>query len=354
MRLSRRIATVAAAVVLVGAVGLILRTLDAMGLFTEGQSPVPCQAARMIGNASDTQDMQYDPASNTVFIAAASRRTGASSSQDGLYVYTPGVSRAPARLAGTPADFHPRGISLFRSADGSLALIAINYPERGIPGIDVFDVNSGARVQLHERESVSGDLLVSPTAVVAVDKDRFYVTNEHTSRSSFALALERYLVLPWANVVYFDGASFRVVAKGLTGAGGIGKSSDGSHVYVAETTGREIQSYARDAFSGDLSAAGSLQINSRLANISVAPKGNLFVAGHPSLFKLSRYLGNPHKPSPSEVFRVLVDTHGSPVSAALIYGGINVAAASVAIAARDRLLIGSAFGPKILTCALPQ
>jgi hypothetical protein len=86
----------------------------------------------------------------------------------------------------------------------------------------------------------------------------------------------------------------------------------------------------------------------------VTPNGDLLVAGHPSLFKLSRYLGNPSKPSPSEVFRVATDAHGNPISATLVYAGSNIAAASVAIAARDRLLIGSAFGAKILSCALPQ
>ncbi len=355
MRLSRRIATVAAAVVLVGAVGLILRSLDAMGLFTESPAPVSCAGAQTIGTAADTQDMQYDAASNTVFIAAASRRPGVPPTRDGIYAYAPGQAGAPVKLKGTAADFHPRGISLFRDADGSLTLAAIDYPARGNPSIDVFDVTTPAGgIRLHERERVSGDLLVSPSAVAAVGKDAFYVANAHTSRSDFALALEHYLVLPWADVVYFDGTSFHVAAKGLTSASGITRSSDGSRLYVAESMGRHIQTYTRNSLSGDLTPEATLQINSRLANIGMAPKGGLLVAGHSSLFKLSRYLGNPLKPSPSEVFRVATDAHGNPVSATLVYAGNTIAAASVAIATRDRLLIGSAFGTKILSCALPQ
>jgi arylesterase/paraoxonase len=252
MRLARRIATVGAAVVLVGAVGLILRSLDAMGLFTEGPAPVPCTGAQTIGNAADTQDMQYDAASNTVFISTASRRPGTPSAQDGIYAYAPGQASAPVKLKGTAADFHPRGISLFRDANESLTLVAINYPIRGNPSIDVFDVAgpAGGGIRLHERESVSGDLLVSPSAVAAVGKDIFYVANAHTSRSKLAVALDQYLVLPWANVVYFDGANFRVAAKGLTSASGITRSSDGSLIYVAESMGRDIQTYARNSFRG--------------------------------------------------------------------------------------------------------
>lgn len=356
MRLSRRIATVAAAVVLVGAVALILRSLDSMGLFAERPVPVACADAQIIDNAAGTQDMQYDAASNTVFISAASRRKGMPATRDGLYAYTPGEAGAPVKLKGTAADFHPRGISLFRGSGGSLTLVAINYPAHGNPSIDVFNVSrsGGGRIQLQEQESVSGDLLVSPSAVTAVGKDIFYVTNDHTSRSQFALALEQYLVLPWADVVYFDGASFHIVANGLERAGGINRSSDASHIYVSETMGRDIRAYSRDRFGGELSSAGTVQIDSRLANVSTTPAGELLIAGYPSLFKLSRYLGNPAKPPDSEVFRVAIDAHGNPASARLIYAGSDIAAASVALAAGHRLLIGSAFGTRILSCALPR
>ena len=356
MRLARRITTVAAAVVLVGGVGLILRTLDAMGLFTEGRTPVACTAPQIVRGATGSQDMQYDATSNVVFISAAGWRKTTDATQDGIYAYKPGETGLPVKLKGTPADFHPRGMSLFRDADGSLTLTAINYPTHGHPNVDVYDVTAATdgAVQLHERESVSGDLLVSPAAVVAVDKDRFYVTNEHTSKTKLTLALEEYLVLPWADVVFFDGSSFRVTAKWLTGASGINKSPDGTHIYVAEASGRDIQTYARNSFSGDLTPQGTLQINSGLANITVAPNGSLLVAGQPNLFKLRRYLGNPLKPSPSEVFRVLADAQGNLLPARLIYAGSEIAAASVAIAARERLLIGSAFGVKILSCASPH
>jgi arylesterase/paraoxonase len=354
MRRARRIAIGFSAVFLVGVVALALRSLDAMGVFTD-LAQVSCKDASAIRGVTGPEDIRYDAPSNSLFISATDwrRKLTSPSPGDGLYVYRPGQTEPPMKLKGPGADFHPLGISLFRAADGSLTLMAVNLPGRGKPAIDIFSVADAAtdKIALHEQEYIQSDLLVAPNSIVAVDKGRFYATNDHTSATAFGLMLENYLMLPRANVVYFDGANFRVVADGLRFANGINKSADGEHIYVAETTGREIRTYTRNIFGGDLTPAGQLPIASGLDNISMGADGGMYVAGHPKLIDFLVYRDKPNKPSPSQIFAIATDATGIPQSAKLIYSGRGVGAASVGLPVRDRLLIGSVFESKILSCA---
>ncbi len=357
MRQVRRVAVVFSAVLLVGIVALVLRTLGALGIFTD-VSAITCDAPALIHGMVGPEDMRYDATSNALFISATDRRLWPRhpSPKDGIYVYRPGGDSPPFRLTGTAGNFHPLGISIFRAADGSLTLMAVNPPAQGKPAIDIFSVSDPktAKIALHEQSAITGDLLISPNSVVAIDKNRFYATNDHTSRTGLGLALETYLTLPRADVVYFDGSQFRVVADGLRFANGIAMSPDGTHVYVAETTGREIRTYKRSAFTGDLSPVSQLPIASGLDNIAVTAKGDLLVAGAPKLFSFLIYRDDPTKPSPSQIFRLAVDTHGIPRAAELIYSGTDIGAASVGLPVRDRLMIGSVLDPKILSCTLPR
>lgn len=355
MRRARRIIILLSAVLVVGLVALVLRTLNAAGLFTD-VARVACNDPSVVHGVKGPEDMQYDAASNTVFVSSTDWRAIAThpSALDGIFVFRPGEDTVATRVKGTPADFHPHGLSLIRDRDGKLTLMVVNHTARGTSAIDVFDVDGAGSnaVSLHERESVTGDLLVSPNDVVAVDKDRFYATNDHTSKTALGKWLENWLMLPRANVVYFDGSTFRAVAAGLHFANGINKAPDGSAVYVAETTGREIETYSRNAISGDLNYVNSLPIASGLDNIDVDAKGGVLVAGHPRLFEFLVYAGDPAKASPSQVFRLNADARGVPQAATLLYSGKEIGASSVGIAVRDRLYIGSVFDPKILSCKL--
>jgi arylesterase/paraoxonase len=348
---------VLSAVLLVGVVALVLRTLDALGLFTE-VTHVACEDRRFISGVEGAQDVRFDLASNTLFIAATDARAQLNhpSPHDGIYVWRPGQPAPPFKLDGTSADFHPSALSLFRAADGSLTVMAVTQPAKGAPLVDIFDVTdpSTGKIALHEREAIAGDMLINPDAIAAADKSRFYVTNTQTSKTFFGRMLEIHLLLPRANVIYFDGANFRIVAEGLRVASGIALSPDGSHVYVGEMTGRELRTYARDSFSGDLSLAGELPVDSGLDNVSVEANGDLLIAGHPKLFDLLMYSRDSAKPSLSQILLAAVDRRGIPQAARAIYSGTDIGAAGVGVAVGERLLIGSGFSSKILSCALPR
>jgi len=361
MRRRWRIAAVAGGVAAVCVLALVLRTLNAAGVFYD-VTPGFAGTCRSIGGVIGGEDIAIDRAAGLAFISATDRRAPKTkpSAQDGLYLFQLAhPERGVTRLSGSPKDFHPHGISLYRAADGSLTLMAVNHRSDGTSSVDIFAVTEGKdaagmpAVSLGERASVRSSLIFGPNDVAAVAPDRFYVTNDHTSRTGLGRTLEIYLLLPRANVVYYDGTVPRVVAEGLRFANGIALSHDRSKLYVAETLGREIRTYDVQPVAGGLTLQSAFPLPSGLDNIDVDAAGNLWVAGHPKLFDFIDYAGDASRPSPSEVFKVMT-ANGNPNGFTAIYTGLGTRIGGASVGAVDdgQLLIGSVFDPKILDCTL--
>ena len=361
MRHGWRIAAVVGSIVAVGGLALVLRTLNAAGVFSD-VTPAFDGSCRTIRGVVGAEDMAIDRRTGLAFISATDRRAPKErpSAQDGLYLFDlahPG--RGVSRIAGTPKDFHPHGIDLIRAPDGSLTLMAVNHRADGSSTIDIFavteskDADGTPSVTVRERTSVRSSLIFSPNDVAAVGPNRFYVTNDHASRTEFGRMLEIYLLLPRANVVYYNGEVPRVVADGLRYANGIALSRDKSRLYVAETLGREIRTYDVQPVSGSLRLKSAYPLPAGLDNIDVDPAGNLWVAGHPKLFAFTKYVTDAAHPSPSEVFEVTTAA-GIPRGFKLVYTGLGkrIGASSVGVADGHTLLIGSVFDPKFVDCTM--
>ena len=356
MKPLKRIAVTAGVIVVVGATALVARTLVMGGMFTEVK-PLALKCDTLTG-VTGAEDIAIDRKTGLIFASATDRRATPDrpSKIDGIYVRALAhPENGFVKLAGAPAVFHPHGISLFRAADGSLTLMAVNHISMKQHAVDIFEVKiDGDKVSLNEIGDIQSDKLNSPNDVAAVGKERFYVTNDHGSRTPFGMTLESYLMLPRADVLYFDGSVFKEVAAGLVFANGIALSNDGKRIYVAESTARHIQTFGRDPFSGKLTLESTFTLPSGPDNIDIDDRGDLWIATHPKMFALVAYASDPTKPSPSEVYRVAAGG-GIPQSATEVYAnaGQQIGAASVAVAAQDHLFIGSIFDPKILDCRLP-
>jgi arylesterase/paraoxonase len=258
-----------------------------------------------------------------------------------------------------PANFHPHGISLYRDRDGHLTLMVINHRAKKSSVIEIFDAAATPdQVQLFHRATIEGSLLLSPNDLVAVDRDRFYVTNDRGSTSALGLWLERNLLLARSKLVYFDGSKLTVAADGIQSGNGIGRSPDGTKIYVAELSGRQFRIFKRDQFSGALTAPAdekqrAYALPLGIDNIDVAPDGSITVSGHIKIPASRAFLTNPDKPSPSVVY--LVNTKdGYPVSSRVIFAddGTRIGASSIGVRVGNRLIIGSPYEKKILDCRL--
>ncbi|HEY8254016.1 MAG TPA: hypothetical protein VIG39_05210 [Rhizomicrobium sp.] len=332
------IMTVVALVVFVG------RALWANGLFASVPTGFAgsCKTQAAVPGIED-----MEAAGGKVFVAVASAR--GPDGRDGIYVFKDGKL---GKLAGTPKDFHPRGISIFHGPGGSLYLFAVNRRSSGRFSIDSFEIAQDDTV-LTPQGTIEGGLLTDPQDVAAAGPGAFYVSN-NSAKSNLTKQLAGYGLLPASEVLYFNGMSFRSVADGLYGARGLVLAPDGTHLLVASLTTRSIKSFTRDVFSGALNEADSLTLAAAPEKLSLDSYGQVWAAGHGNLFHWRAFAGNPQARDSSQVFRVSL-LNGLPQDASQIYGsrgsdGSEIAAASVAVSSAQGLLIGSSLDGKLLNC----
>lgn len=326
------------------------RILWANGLFSTAPTGFfgTCKVAANLPGVED-----IETANGVTFVSVASAR--GPDRRDGIYVLSDNGSLT--RLSGAPSDFHPRGIGIYRSPDGTgIFLMAVNRHAKPIGGkfgfsIDSFEVtNPKTAPALVPQGTIEGGLLTDPQDVAAAGPGAFYVSNG-TGGSALARQLAGYGVLPGSNILYFNGMSFRVAADGIYDARGLLLTPDGGHLLVASLTSRSLKSLTREQFTGNLTEGDSLTLPVAPEKISLDSTGALWVAGHASLFGWRAFAADPARRAPSQVFRVNL-VSGAPQDAEQVYGndGSEIAAASVAAMAGKELLIGSSLDGRFLSC----
>lgn len=342
----------AAAVLVIAVFYATWRMLDSHGVFTTVTEGDDFGACRMVKSPTGPEDIVFD--GNLAIVSAMDRAEGKAAASDGLYLYDPAKPDAGlTKLPGTSADFHPHGISLYRAPDGSRTLYAINHRRNGTSTIDIFQLDGSPPV-LKEIGAIESGLLVSPNAIAAVDDQRFYVVNDHIGKTAISRWLDDTFALPRSDVLYFDGSKFLEVAKQLNFPNGAVLSADGSHLYVTEAYARQLATFERNPFSGQLTQVNTLAIPSNLDNLRLGPGGDLWIGSHPNAYAMAAYRADPKKSAPSVIYRVTLKD-GIPQAAVPVYSnlGEEISGASVGAVANGHLLIGSAYGEKILDCTLP-
>jgi len=345
------------AVLLVLAAFFVIRWLTAAGVFTS-VTPLSPNICQPIARLQGPEDFEVDAAHDAVIVSSTNRRApkDAPDARDGLYVLKLSDTKAaPVKLTdGVPKDFHPHGISLYRAPNGDETLMAINHHPNGTHSVEIFGLSyEDGAAKLSPHASIAGGLLVSPNDLFAAGPDRFYITNDHASKpGSLGRFAEDYLIWPHADLLYFNGTSFRISVQRMAFPNGVYVAPDGAHLYVTLTNERRIVAFSREPYFGSLKEIGALSIPARLDNISADAQGRLIVAGHPSLLGDNAFRRDPAKPSPSEVFRVTLDKDGVPTGYETIFAdkGRLIGASSVAAMVGQRLLIGSVLDDKILEC----
>jgi arylesterase/paraoxonase len=165
--------------------------------------------------------------------------------------------------------------------------------------------------------------------------------------------VEDYLRRPWANVVMWDGTTFRVAAGGIPLANGINVSPDRKTVYVMSTIGLAMRVYDRDTGSGTLALRGEIPLGSGVDNVEVDADGTLWIGAHPKLLTVVRYMAGARSYAPSQVLHV-VPRGGANYQTDEVFldRGEQLSASSVAAVRGKRLLIGPVADSKILDCQM--
>lgn len=321
------------------------RVLWANGLFSSAPTGFlgSCKVAASVPGVED-----IETANGVTFVSVASAR--GPDARDGIYVL--GQDGKLTRLSGTAADFHPRGIGLYRSPDGSgIFLVAVNRRASGRFSLNSYEVtNPQTGPALVAQGTIEGGLLTDPQDVAAAGPGALYVSN-NSAKQAIVKTLAGWGVLPASEILYFNGMSFKAVAQDLYGVRGLLLTPDGNHLLAAGLTARSLVSFSRDPFGGNLTEAGSLTLPAAPEKLSLDARGEVWVAGHASLLRWRNFAGDPGKPAPSQIFRVSL-LSGVPQEATQVYGndGREVAGASIAAGVGRRLLIGSSLDGKLLSC----
>lgn len=298
------------------------------------------------------EDLTIHPRTGVAYLSSADRRAlfAGKPPNGALYAYDlDAASPRPINL--TPdADpsFSPHGLSLYVAPDGTSTLFVINHAG-GRNTIEVYDV---APTRLTHRATLADPLLVAPNDLLAVSPTELYVTNDHRHPHGVMRTVEDYLRRPWANVVRWDGATFREVAGGIQLANGINQSPDGKTIYVTATIGQTLRVYDRDAASGALAFRREIPLASGGDNIEVDADGSLWIGAHPQLLTLVRYMSGGTPYAPSQILHVIPRGDGADVKEVYLDRGEQVSAASVGAVRGTHLLIGAIADAKVLDCRL--
>jgi len=310
---------------------------------------------RQIRPIIGAEDITIDYGSGFVFFSSDDRHAVARGQAKQGAIYLMKLNSGSRRLIELTREFkkefHPHGFSLHIDHAGRRRLFVVNHQRTG-SSVEIFDLEGD---RLRHVRSVTGELMHSPNDVVAVDSDRFYVTNDHGNTSAFGRTLEDYLRLARSQVLYFDGEQFAVVAEGLKYANGINVSRDGETVYVAATIDGKINVYSREAGSGALMYRYDIDLGTGVDNIEVDPQGNLWVAAHPKLLTFVQHAKDPRNLSPSQVFFIRFKGPGAyEVLEVFLDDGANISGSSVGAFYQGKLFIGSVFDKRVLVNMVPD
>lgn len=245
------------------------------------------------------------------------------------------------------SDFHPHGISLYQSSEGAKLLFVVNHHRNLDTSIEIFQFTDSTLVH---KETITHELFISPNDIVGVGERQFYLTNDHDEKKSSWRSKKDLLQIAMGNVCYFDGIKARIVADGFLYANGINVSQDGKKLFVAATTGKKIKVFDRDIASGYLKENSEIAV-SGADNIELDESGDLWVGCHPKLLAFLAHSKDHSKLSPSEVVKISFENEKPTIESIYLNDGIPLSGSSVGAVWRNKMLIGSVFGDKILLCS---
>jgi arylesterase/paraoxonase len=329
------------AVVTLVAVFFALRYEMVRGAFTSLAAVSPGICRDIAIGVHGPEDFEIDAVHNVIFVSSLNREAAPANSDphDGLYLLKLDDPAAPpTKLAGTPLDFHPHGISLFRDDNGGETLMVIDHKPGGRQMIEIYGVDFAAGTpKLSQQSAIQSGVLVSPNDLAAIAPDRFYVTNDHVSKTALGRFAEDYLLWPHADVLAYNGMGFRIAAQRIAFPNGV--LARGGLLYVTAMNERQLLAFSRLDITGDLTPIGALSLPARLDNISMDAAGNLIVAGQ-------------GKPGSAQVFRVRLGPDGVPLNYETLFSddGHRLDGASSAAVTGGHLFIGSARDSKMLEC----
>ncbi len=340
-------------ILLLAAGYFIISTLYHAGSFNSIEAHSQLIDISVYMNIAGTEDLEIDKENGLLFISSSDRwkQARGEKTDDGVYLLDLNSESEPYKLPTTyKGEFHPHGMSFLRK-DGTDYLFAINHNQKG-GSVELFKFEKGILVHL---KTFKNEHMCCPNDLIAVDVDKFYVSNDHGAEKGFKRILEDYLRIANSYLLYFDGETYSKVYDNLNYANGVNVSADGKTLYMTETTGRILSVLDRNIATGKLTLRFTKQFKTGLDNITIDAEGNLWVASHPKLLDFIGHANNPAKLSPSQVLK-LTPTGRDDFKVTEVYlnSGEEISGTSTALYYKGRVYVGVVFESKLLSGSYKQ
>lgn len=251
----------------------------------------------------------------------------------------------PSSLSdGIDFPFFPHGISIFQLDSAKYGLMVINHFE-GKHTVESFLLEGKKLTHL---KTIKGTNLISPNDLVMVNSEAFYYTNDHGNTSGFGIFAENYLGVKAANVGYFDGNAFQIVAEDIGYANGIQYDFERNLLYVASSRGFLVRVF-EVMVTGNLTLIEDIEVGTGVDNIELDEFGKLWIGCHPNLMTFAGYAAGKNEIAPSEVITIDYQP-GQEANIETVWTdpGENMSASSVAIPFGNHLFIGNVMDQKML------
>ncbi|KAL5006032.1 hypothetical protein ScPMuIL_017190 [Solemya velum] len=243
----------------------------------------------------------------------------------------------------------PHGISLWHNKDsGEIFLFVVNHS----PSYDCVEkfLYLPKKRALKHIKTYRDPAFRLANDVLATGEDSFYFTNIGYFHSHLGNMLELLPLLPFGNVVYYDGNTYRQVVDNLLTPNGIAMSLDGKYVYLCTSLARDLMIFQREE-NGNLVLLEEVPLYTSLDNPTVEhATGNILIGTQHVNHKMIAHLENPLVPAASQV--LLLKTHGSNVTAVSeLYSddGSSLWGSTVASLYNKSMLIGTVYH-KLMYC----
>lgn len=250
-----------------------------------------------------------------------------------------------AKPISLPAELtlYPHGISLIETGPNEYKLAVINHVN-GNHSVEIFNIRQGTAEYSH---TLTDPNLISPNDLVWVDANRFYYSNDHGSTSALGIFAENYLGVAKANVGYFDGETFRIVAEDMAYPNGLVVDQSGKNLLVASSRSFLIRVFEMQT-DGGLTFLEDIPTGTGVDNLERDEEGAIWSGAHPDLMTFSAYAAGKKPIAPSEILKLYVSDQKLKQTTVWLDKGENMSASSVAIPFGEYLFLGNVMDDQLL------
>lgn len=320
--------------------GFVFYVFYSTGYFREIEPQIPGEVIQSI-NLPGVEDMQVSYKDSFLLLTSddrAARRDGHARQGHIYLIDLKDTTFFPICLTNDlNIPFYPHGINMFRQGHKSYRVFVINHAGEE-ESIEVFDLIDTTLMHL---TSLKDESLVHPNDIVALDAERFYVTNDHRYLTGWQRLAEDYLGLALSNVVYYDGANWQEVANQIAYANGINYDMKQNLLFVASPRHFLIKVYHIE-FDRSLTWIEDIPCQTGVDNIEFDQDGKLWIGCHPSLLTFAAYAKGKKPLSPSEIISIVYKGKGDySQESVFLDDGQLISAATVASVFGKWLFIGN-------------